>query len=355
MLLTLLRKEFIFDGIDIVKKILYIATTADNRNRLDGETVKCRILRDYLSSIDGVELFCIDTDNWQKHIFKLSFLILYRFIFCDEIIISAADRGAHIVLNFFRLINTRKKITYFVIGGTLSKNILDNKWNVRTYSRIDRLFVEAVELNYNLSQMGISNVQTLSNFRQVLPFENKYKREDNVKFVFYGRVIKEKGVEHAINLINRLINEDGIKCTLDIYGQCSQDYLKKIASSLNRYIQYKGEIVPNGKNEYEVLSSYDIFIFPTEYPGECLPGALIDAYFASLAVVASNWQYATEYIDSEKNGKIFEYKNYEDMYIKTKELIFENNIALFKENSRKLSKKYDINEVLKEFKYELIN
>ena len=46
-----------------MKKVLYIATTADRRNRLDGETVKCRLLRNYLEKIEQIKLVSIDTDH----------------------------------------------------------------------------------------------------------------------------------------------------------------------------------------------------------------------------------------------------------------------------------------------------
>ena len=82
------------------KNILYIATTADNRNRLDGETVKCRLLKSYLNEIESINLISIDTDNWKRHILKLSLLIIINYIKSDEIIVSSADRGAHIVLDF---------------------------------------------------------------------------------------------------------------------------------------------------------------------------------------------------------------------------------------------------------------
>ena len=99
-----------------MKKILYIATTADNRNRLDGETIKCRLLRDYLNDIEKIQVISIDTDNWKKHIFKLVVSILFYFFQCDEIIVSSADKGANIVLYFFRKIKCKKNLYYFVIG-----------------------------------------------------------------------------------------------------------------------------------------------------------------------------------------------------------------------------------------------
>ena len=332
-----------------MKKVLYIATTADNRNRLDGETIKCRLLRDYLNGIEKIQVISIDTDNWQKHIFKLVTSIIFHFFRCDEIIISSADRGAHIVLDFFQKIRSKKRIYYFVIGGSLYRNIKERKWNINTYKRLKPIYVEADTLKKDLNSLDINNVKVLNNFRNPKNFKNCYKKTNAVKFVYFGRVIKQKGIEEAIKLINGL-NKENIKCSLDIYGQCDDDYLKIIKKEFSSAIKYHGAIVPDNQHEYEILSQYDIFIFPTEYPGECLPGALIDCYIAGLAVLVSNWKYAKEYVDDEKNGYIFEYKNYKDMYNKAKKMIVSNGINKFKEHSKKISEKYVIENILYDFK-----
>lgn len=335
-----------------MKKILYIATTADKRNRLDGETVKCKLLREFLNDIDDVKILSVDTDNWKKHIFKLIFLILINYFKCDDIIVSSADKGAHIVLNFFRKIHCKKTIYYFVIGGSLYKNISEKKWNVKTYKKIKKIYVEAEILKNNLESISINNVEVLNNFRKVKKYKNNYKKSDHFKFVYFGRVIKEKGIEEAIKLIKKL-NSEKYDCTLDIYGQCSDDYLKIIEPMFTKNIVYHGEIKPDCKTEYEILSKFDAFLFPTEYPGECLPGALIDSYIAGLAVLASNWKYAKEYIEDGKNGFIFEYKNYDDMYVKAKQLLNSEKLTFFKEYSKKLSERYDLDNLLKEFREEI--
>lgn len=336
-----------------MKKVLYIATTADHRNRLDGETIKCRLLREYLQKIEDIELICVDTDNWKKHIFRLVFLIIKNFFVCDDIIVSSADNGAHIVLNFFRKIKTHKNIYYFVIGGSLYRNIKNKKWNIKTYTSIKHIYVEAETLKIELNNLNINNISILNNFRKVEPFKNNYKKTKKIKFVYYGRVIKEKGIEEAIKLVKRL-NKEKIMCELDIYGQCKPEYLDIISKLFENNIVYHGEIKPDNKTEYEILSQYDIFLFPTEYPGECLPGALIDCYIAGLAVIASNWKYANEYIENGKNGFIFEYKNYDDMYNKTIKLIKGNKLEEFKNESIELSRKYYIDNLLKNFKKELL-
>ena len=335
-----------------MKKVLYIATTADNRNRLDGETIKCRLLKEYLSEIEDIELISVDTDNWQKHILKLVFKIIFNNLKCDEIIVSSADRGAHIVLDFFRKINCNKTIYYFVIGGTLYKNIKEKKWNISTYNRIQKIYVEADLMKNKLNEININNVKVLNNFRKVGKFQNKYRKSDVIRFVYFGRVIKEKGIEESIKLINRL-NKENIKCTFDIYGQCNNEYLKKISSSFGKYIKYHGEIKPNSIIEYEILSQYDIFLFPTYYPGEGLPGSLIDAYISGLAIIASDWKYAREYIKDGENGIIFKYKDYEDLYMKTKKLLNSNKIQQFKHKSKEMSNQYNMENLLKELKKRL--
>lgn len=336
-----------------MKRVLFIATTSDSRNRLDGETIKCRLLREYLNEIEEIEVFSVDTDNWKKHILKLIFLIIFYYFKSDEIIVSAADKGAHIVLEFFKEIKTKKNIYYFVIGGALSRNIKEKSWNIGTYKRIKHIFVEAKTLKNDLNKLQINNVDVLNNFRKVKEFKNNYIDDGKIKFVYFGRIIKEKGIEKAIKLIKKLKSEN-IDCTLDIYGQCKNEYLNEIKIMFDDNITYHGEIKPDSKTEYEILSKYDIFLFPTEYPGECLPGALIDCYISGLAVIASKWKYAEEYILDNENGKIFEYKNYDNMYEKTLEMINDNSVLKYKEKSKELSKNYILDNLLKDFKNELL-
>ena len=333
--------------------ILYIASMSKKRNKLDGETIKSRLLEDYLKKMQGVNVISIDTENWKKNVFKLVYLIFKNYFIADKIVISCADRGARIVLDFFRRIQNKKDIFYFVVGGALAKNITQNQWNILTYTRLKAIYVEAEKLKSDLCELGIKNVKVINNFRKVNSFKNRYNTKNFTRFVFYGRIIKEKGIEQAINLINKL-NKQGYNCKLDIYGQGEKEYIKNILRGIDENIKYLGAITPNNKIEYETLSSYDIFILPTEYPGECLPGALIDAYISGLAVIVSDWKYAKEYVKHNENGIIFDYKDYDDMYNKTKKMLDDKKIEEYKEKSLQISKKYDIEEVLKNFKKEIL-
>lgn len=335
------------------QRVLYIATMATKRERFDGETTKCNLLKEYLDSLNEIKLTSIDTDNWQKRALLLVRQVLFSLPKNDMLIISAANRGAHIILTFLHRIKSRKPLYYFVIGGSLAEDIEKHHWKIQSYQKATKIYVESKKLKNALEKYSLKNVEVINNFKKIQTFTSQYKKTKNIKFVFYGRVIKEKGIEEAIKLVKRL-NAENIASTLDIYGQCKNEYLKKLQTTFDHNIRYHGTLKPDHKTEYETLSAYDIFILPTEYPGECLPGALIDAYIAGLAVIVSNWQYAKEYVTDNKNGKIFQYGNYDDMYQKTVKLIREDNIQEYKQQSKELAKKYDIKNVLQEFRHVLL-
>lgn len=335
------------------RRILYLGTMATKRERLDGETTKCNLLKEYLVSIDDTKLTSIDTDNWQKRAPHLMRQILFNYFKNDILVISAANRGAHIILTFLHKIKSTKPLYYFVVGGSLAEDIKKHHWQIRSYQKATKIYVESDELKSALEKYSLKNVEVVHNFKKISKFASQHRKTNVIKFVFYGRVIKEKGIEETIKLIKKL-NAEKIASSLDIYGQCENEYLKKLQPTFDNGIIYHGALKPDNKTEYEILSKYDIFILPTEYPGECLPGALIDAYIAGLAVIVSNWKYAKEYVEDNKNGKIFQYSNYDDMHQKTVELIHENNIQEYKKKSKELAQQYNFENVLLKFKLALL-
>ena len=164
--------------------------------------------------------------------------------------------------------------------------------------------------------------------------------KEKIRFVFYGRIVKEKGIEASIELIRKL-TKNHYNVELNIFGQIDSNYLKKLNIDKDLNINYLGCIKPDSINEYKILHNYDIFIFPTEHEGEGLPGALIDAYISGLCVVAADWIYAREYIRDEITGVIFKYKDYNDLYARIVDLLDNvEKIDLYKKQALKESKKY---------------
>lgn len=330
--------------------ILLIARISEKKKILDGVTVKSRVLKEYIEKQENINVITVDVDDWKRRFIEIAFEIIRRYKSVDKIAICSSSKGAYIILKFLKLINCKKDIFYFVAGGLLADNIKKGKYKLKFYENIKKIYVESNDMLQKMNSLGLKNVEKIYNFRKANQFENKYQKNEVTKFVFYGRVVKEKGIEQAIQLVKRL-KDNNYKVSLDIFGQVDQQYLNYLRSLMNGYnnINYCRVINPNNRDEYEILSKYDIFIFPTEHIGEGLPGALIDAYFAGLAVLVSNWKYAKEYVLDKENGYIFEYKNYEDMYEKATKMINEKMIEKFKAKSLELSNKYKVENVLPDF------
>ena len=340
----------IADMIKLPKKnnVLYIGSVGEKTGRLDGVTVKSKCLLDFLKK-QHINLFFVDVDNYKKHPFTIIMKILKNYSKCDSIVICSSSPGASILLSFLRLINSNKDIYYFVAGGVLGDYIKSGKYNIKNYINLKAIYVESNFMLKQLNDLGLKNVIKLNNFRFISNYVDNYENTNEFKFVFWARVIKEKGIEDAIDVVIRLNRNTSKKIILDIYGQCNKDYLNFLSKKFGNYIRYFGAITPDGKSEYEILSKYDVLLFPTHYFNEGLPGTIIDAYVSKLAVVSANWKYAAEYIEDKKNGYIYEFGNVEDFYLQCLKILNNDNIKKFKEHSYKLSKKYDVNYVLKEF------
>lgn len=334
-------------------KILFIGSFSYKNNRLDGVTIKSRTLKTWLEDND-IDIDIVDVDNWKKRYIYIIKEILKKYKYCDKIIISSSSRGASILLHFLKIINNKKDIFYFVAGGKLADMIERGKYKINLYENIKLIYVEPQDMVIKLNKLGLSNVEQINNFRSTSYKPQIKNIKDEVRFVFFSRVIKEKGIEELLLVFERLkVKYKNIY--LDVYGQVDLKYYEYIKTLCTDGVVYKGEINPNGTDEYYILSQYDVFVLPTYHDGEGLPGALIDAYISGLAVITSNWKYANQYVDDGNVGLIHEYKNFEDLYYKMEYMINNKEILhKYKKNSLKNAERFLADNVLNNFKKILI-
>lgn len=73
------------------------------------------------------------------------------------------------------------------------------------------------------------------------------------------------------------------------------------------FICYKGEA--DSSMSVEIIKEYDLLLFPTYYEGEGLAGTIIDALFAGVPIVASDWKYNKDIIKNGINGFTFKTKD----------------------------------------------
>lgn len=286
-----------------------------------GQTVKTRELLCLLEQhIGNKEVKYVDTFGWKKNPFGLFFRYLWLSSYSKNIIMLPAHKGLQV---FSRLLYISKKlfgarIYYDVIGGWLYDKVKDNGGLSHILKKYDGIWVETSSMKLSLEKIGFNNVFVVNNFKALRPIEISTKISFNFprKLCTFSRVLKEKGIEDAIDVVTRINKERGtIWCTLDIYGKVDhgyQDSFDELRSRFPQYVAYKGVI--DADQSVEILKYYYLLLFPTHYQTEGIPGSIIDAYFAGLPVVSSRWENFKDVIDEGCTGFGFEMNNNDDFY-----------------------------------------
>ena len=284
----------------------------EGKNLLNGQTVKTKILTEELAKQLGEnEVTTIDTHGWKKNPIMLLIRIFQLSKNCENVIILPATRGVKVFAPLFLLINKlfHRKLHYVVIGGWLPEMLKDNSKLKNQLAMFSGLYVETHTMIKALNSIGLSNVYYIPNFKPLKVLtENElvYPKEETYKLCTFSRVMKEKGIEDAIEAVKKVNYElNRVAYSLDIYGQIEQGYEERfdqLKKGFPRYISYKG-LVPFAKST-EVLKNYFALLFPTSYEGEGFPGTVIDAFSAGVPVIATDWRYNSEIITHGENGLI---------------------------------------------------
>lgn len=160
-----------------------------------------------------------------------------------------------------------------------------------------------------LEIQGFNNVYVMPNFKDLNILKESelvYPNTEPYSLCTFSRVMKEKGIEDAVNAVKTVNEHFGRTVyTLDIYGQVDSaqtEWFNELENTFPSYIKYGG-LVPFDKS-VEVLKNYFALLFPTYYEGEGFAGTLLDAMAAGVPVVASDWRYNSEIVN-EKNGYVY--------------------------------------------------
>ncbi|HIF9252192.1 TPA: glycosyltransferase [Photobacterium damselae] len=284
-----------------MRNILVVGHFGYKTNQIDGQTIKTRMFYKALESLN-FNVKYIDVSEPTKLSNIINALMLFSF---KEIIFLPGQNQLSLI---FKVINkikilTNAKLHYIVIGGWLYDYVKDSDKKIDALKKFDSISCESKELVNNLKKINIES-QVMLNFRKDSKICFKKREKAEVKFFFFSRVIKEKGIFEAIQVVEKLI-ELGYDCSLDIFGPNLLDKNDRIRfeAQLTDKVNYKGVLDPD-HDLHTTLSEYDILLFPTYYEGEGLPGTIIDAKFAATVPVVSNWKYNNEFVTDLDNGLI---------------------------------------------------
>lgn len=289
------------------KKITVIGHYAKGKQLFDGQTVKTRILYDEFEASGLYDIDLIDTCGWKRNLFSL-ISKCYRACRNSDYILMLPDfngfRAMSILLPFFRGRNGAKLI-YVVVGGWLPGFLEKKKLFLNRVNLFDAIVVETNSLKKEMESIGAKNLYIVPNFKRLEILSDASAVETPpYRFCTFSRVMKEKGIEDAIESVITINKKRGSNvAVLDIYGQIDAGYketFEQLIKTFPDYVQYKGT-VPFDKSVH-TLKEYYALLFPTRYLTEGVPGTIIDAFASGLPVISYTWNSVDDLISDNVEG-----------------------------------------------------
>lgn len=288
---------------------------------LDGQTVKTKTLTRYLTDTGYFStILLVDTYNWKKNPFRLVIKLQKSLANYSEIIFLLSHNGRKVFFPLFYFFGLFRKINFYhiVLGGSLEEQIAKRKYWIRFLNSFYANYVETESMSKRLKSLGINNTIVLPNFKQL-----NILSQNQISFLYekpfplctFSRVMKEKGIEDAIEAVTR-INETSEETifTLDIFGQIEKGYKERFAAVMKEfpdYIRYRG--IVSYDESVDVLKQYFLLLFITHFDSEGIAGTIIDAFAAGLPVIASYCGCNPEIIRENYTGRIVPLHNMEKL------------------------------------------
>ncbi len=302
------------DGIAVVGRLARGAVL------LDGQTVKTKTLYDELRrEFPGRQVLYVDVYRYRKRILPILWDTLRVFASCEHIIVLLSKNGHRFFFPVLHGLNLvfRRKLYHDVIGGALPMEAAESASLRRRLGKFQVNWVEFPAMKQELEQAGVHNVEVLPNFKrlEILSKEDVENDQKNRKepflFLMFSRVIKEKGIETAAEAVANANRRFGRKrAALRIYGPVDAGYRQEFEQLLERYrdcVSYCG-CVPSHQSVSALRGGY-MLLFPSVYPGEGMPGTILDAFSAGLPVAASDWRFNRELVRDGETGYCYDWRN----------------------------------------------
>jgi len=205
-----------------------------------------------------------------------------------------------------------------VIGGWLPQFLLKRKGLTKTLKTFDGIYVETSTMKSALEAQGFENVFVMPNCKKLTVLsedELVYSSEAPYRLCTFSRVMKEKGIETAANLIQKVNEQLGYTAySLDIYGQVDAAQTEWFANLKKQFpdsIRYCDCVDAN--RSVEVLQQYFALLFPTHFYTEGIPGTIIDAYAAGIPVISAKWESYSDVVDEGITGVGYDFNNIEQL------------------------------------------
>ncbi len=304
----------------MLKKIGVLGHFGEGKNLLNGQTVKTRIVTEALQKAFGEgEVLKFDTHGGKKTLLKAPFQVLAALKKARNVVIFPAHNGLRVyapLLAFFRRFFKRRTLHYAVIGGWLPEFLKGRRHLLRALSRFDGIYVETATMKRAMEELGFRNIFVMPNCKELTVLAKEeliYAKEEPYKLCTFSRVMKQKGIEDAIEAV-KAVNENAGRTvySLDIYGQIDSNeaaWFTSLQETFPPYVRYGG-LVPFDQS-VEALKGYFALLFPTRFYTEGIPGTILDAYAAGIPVISARWESFADIVEEGVCGIGYEFGSQE--------------------------------------------
>lgn len=137
--------------------------------------------------------------------------------------------------------------------------------------------------------------------------------EDETRFLFIGRVMKEKGINELFSAMQKLV-ADGCRCSLDVLGGYEEDYKEIIEKYEGEgWLHYRGY----QKDVRPYIEKCHCFVLPSWHEG--MANTNLECAASGRPVITSNIHGCLEAVEDGVSGYLCKKKDCESLYERMKE------------------------------------
>ena len=299
-----------------MKNIAIVGRMAKGAELLDGQTVKTKVLCEELRRCypDSKQIW-VDTYQYRKRPLPILFNTFLAFATCDHIFVLLSRNGRKFFSPLLTGLNRifRRRLYHDVVGGALPREAAKSPSLCRQLQQFEVNWVEFEQMKKDLEALGISNAEVLPNFKRLKilsPSEVSGGHQAPFVFSMFSRVLKEKGMTAAAEAVAEVNRRLGTTAALlRIYGPVEEGYraeFEQVCQTYSDCVSYLGCI--SAEKSVETLRDSFMLLFPSVYPGEGMPGTIIDAFSAGLPVIATDWHFNAELVRNGETGYCYNWE-----------------------------------------------
>ena len=172
-----------------------------------------------------------------------------------------------------------------------------------------------------------------------------YPQNEEFRFLFIGRIMKEKGIDELLAVVKRLLKE-GAPCSLDVLGQYEEDYKERLEEAQKEgWLRYHG----SQPDVRPFIAASDCFVLPSYHEG--MANTNLECAASGRPIITSNIPGCKEAVIDGVSGYTCEPKDVESLYGMMKKILEtprEERIRMGIAGRKHMEEAFDKNAVVKE-------